>query len=154
MTVPSRLLVRVVIIGVSIGMGMDTEVIVVSGTLSVASGADVKGSGDPELVSVDSGGEEPIVGAVVGIEDGGVGGAVGVVSGVVVVDGFGCVVEGVGDTEGVGVGEGVGEGEGVGVELGSPPQPCRDGTASGPLPISTRLVPQLAAWARCRLSLS
>ena len=32
--------------------------------------------------------------------------------------------------------------------------PVTDGTESAPLPMATRLVPQLAAWARCRLRLS
>lgn len=148
-------------LGVSVGTGTDTEVIVVRETLSVVSSSVVDGSNVSELNPVVSGGGGgAIVGAVLGIEDGDVDedvdenvdgnvdedvdGAAVVVSvvddvdgGVVVVDGFGYVVDG--------VGEGVGVGVGMDVELGVPPHPCIDGTASGPLPISTRLIPQLAA---------
>lgn len=162
MTVPSRLLVRGVISGVSVGTGTDTVVIVVNGTLSVVSDSEVDGSGASKLESVDSGGGGggAIVGAVVGIEDGDVDGdrdgdvddvagvvsvADAVVDGGELVDGCGWVLEGAGEGVGVGVGVGTGVGVGVGVELGSPPHPSSDGTASGPFPISTGLVPQLAA---------
>lgn len=38
--------------------------------------------------------------------------------------------------------------------IGATQSPCRDGTASIPLPIGTRLVPQFAPWARWMFWLS